>query len=133
MWWEKSEEEAEAFAGNTLGWWDFSCRRNGFEINIQAWCSRINGKSSVKFLLRKGHENEWKKRKQDRLRKEMGLLVDIPKPEFGMTNDGISARRFFEDPGLASETTGVDEGLIRWFGTIFKTSGRHFVTRELAP
>ena len=51
----------------------------------------------------------------------MGLLVDIPKPGFGTTNDGNSAQRFFKNPALASDITGVDEELIRQFGTILKT------------
>ncbi|KAG5863304.1 hypothetical protein JTB14_034561 [Gonioctena quinquepunctata] len=43
---------------------------------------------------------------------------DIPKQCFGTTNDGNTVRRFSEDPVLTSNITGVDEQLIRRFGTI---------------
>lgn len=51
----------------------------------------------------------------------MGLLVDIPKPGYGTTNDGNTARRFFSNPELSSEITGVDKDLIFKFGLILRT------------
>lgn len=51
----------------------------------------------------------------------MGLLVDRPKPGFGSTNDGNTARRFFENITVASEITGVDKDLISIFRTILLT------------
>lgn len=48
----------------------------------------------------------------------MGLLVDMPKCGFGTTNDGNTARRFFENPELSSNITGVDKQLIYKFGII---------------
>lgn len=58
----------------------------------------------------------------------MGLLVDVPKPGFGTTNDGNTARRFFASPQLSSEITGVDERLISNFSKILRVigSGRVF-------
>lgn len=32
---------------------------------------------------------------QDDFRKRLGLLIDVPKPGFGSSNDGNTARRFF--------------------------------------
>lgn len=58
---------------------------------------------------------------REKLRMEMGLLVDIPKPGFGTTNDGNTARRFFHQPTLASSITGIDEDLIQRFSIILKT------------
>lgn len=58
---------------------------------------------------------------QDRFRKEMGFLVDVPKPGCGTSNDENTARRFFEDPGKASEITGVDMELIQRFSIILRT------------
>lgn len=42
---------------------------------------------------------------QTRFRNETGLLVDMPKANFGNTNDGNTSRRFFEDPKLSSYIT----------------------------
>ncbi|KAK5641968.1 hypothetical protein RI129_010515 [Pyrocoelia pectoralis] len=57
-------------------------------------------------------EDERKKYIQARFRAEIGLIVDMPKSNFGNTNDGNTSRRFFENPGLASEITGIDYELI---------------------
>lgn len=83
-----------------------------YRLNIQSWQIRKEHKAQVE---------ERKKIIQDRFRNEMGLLVDIPKPGFGSTNDGNTARRFFADPALSSDITGVDQELILRFGTILKT------------
>ena len=51
---------------------------------------------------------------QEKFRKEMGLVADVPKPGgSGTTNDGNTARRFFRDPALSASITGIDETLIR--------------------
>lgn len=49
-----------------------------------------------------------------------GLLVDTVKQGSGSTNDGNTARTFFEDPALAAEITGVDKDLISRFSVILK-------------
>ena len=51
----------------------------------------------------------------------MGLIVDIPKQGSGTSNDGNTARRFFENPGIVSTITDIDENIIRRFGIILKT------------
>lgn len=50
---------------------------------------------------------------QTKFREQMGLLVDVPKAGFGNTNDGNTSRRFFANPGIAAEITGVDLNLIK--------------------
>ena len=55
---------------------------------------------------------------QQRFREETGLLIDMPKANFGNTNDGNASRRFFEDPKLASEITGIDYNFICRIKTI---------------
>ena len=35
---------------------------------------------------------------QEDFRLRMGLLIDVPKQGSGTTNDGNTARRFFDDP-----------------------------------
>lgn len=49
---------------------------------------------------------------QEDFRNKMGLKVDIPKAYFGNTNDGNTSRRFFNNPELAAEITGIDFQLI---------------------
>lgn len=56
-----------------------------------------------------------KKRKKlihEEFRKKMGLIVDMPKANFGNTNDGNTGRRFFSDVQLSSEITRVDFNLM---------------------
>ena len=57
---------------------------------------------------------------QDKFRMQMGLLVDIPKPGSGTTNDGNTARKFFSNFALSSLITGIDERLIKRFAIIYK-------------
>lgn len=49
---------------------------------------------------------------QQRFREETGLLVDMPKSNFGNTNDGNTSRRFFDNPQLAAEITGISYDFI---------------------
>lgn len=42
----------------------------------------------------------------------MGLIVDKPKPVYGSTNDGNTARRFFQNPELSAKITGIVKELI---------------------
>lgn len=56
-----------------------------------------------------------------KFKSEMGLLVDVPKPGFGSSNDGNTARRFFQNPELSSLITGIDTTLIYRFGIILNT------------
>lgn len=50
----------------------------------------------------------------------MGLTVDKPKPGYGFTNDGNTARHFFSKPDISSEITGVDKELIVKFSIILR-------------
>lgn len=50
--------------------------------------------------------------------KQKGLIIDKPLYGYGSTNDGNSARRFFEDPVSTSKITGLDEHLLRRFKVI---------------
>lgn len=66
-------------------------------------------------------EGHTKKHIQERFRKETGLLVDMPKANFGNTNDGNTSRRFFENPQLSAEITKVDFQLIYRLKVILET------------
>lgn len=57
---------------------------------------------------------------QDDFRKRLGLLVDVPKPGFGSSNDGNTARRFFKNNKVSSEITGINEDLIIRFYVILQ-------------
>ncbi|KAK9688610.1 hypothetical protein QE152_g35188 [Popillia japonica] len=79
-----------------------------------------------KYRKRKTHEEKQleektKKHIQERFRIETGLLVDMPKTNFGNTNDGNTSRRFFENPHLAADITGINYELIYRLKVILET------------
>lgn len=55
---------------------------------------------------------------QKEFKRCMGLLIDIPKHGSGTSNDGNTARRFFEDPELTAKITGLNKELIEKFAAI---------------
>ncbi|XP_046401579.1 uncharacterized protein LOC124167643 [Ischnura elegans] len=61
-----------------------------------------------------------KKIVQNGFRSRMGLIVDLPKPGFGTTNDGNTARRYFANPALSAEISGISENLITRFSVILR-------------
>ena len=62
---------------------------------------------------------------QDKFKRRLGLLVDIPKQGAGNTNDGNKSRRFFENAEISAQITGIDLNLILRFRVILEvlTSG----------
>lgn len=83
-----------------------------YRLDLKKWSVRKADKPAV---------DARKKYIQERFRREMGLLVDVPKPGFGTTNDGNSARKFFRSATTASAITGIDETLIKRFHIILTT------------
>lgn len=81
-----------------------------YRINIKTW--RVTGEAQKKIF------EETKKSVQQKIKDTMHMTVDMPKQGFGSSNDGNTANRFFEQFSLAASATGVDEELIRRFGTI---------------
>lgn len=61
---------------------------------------------------------ENKARIQKEFRERCGLIIDMPKPGFGNTNDGNTARRFFKNAELSAEITKLDLELIKKLHTI---------------
>ncbi|CAH1994756.1 unnamed protein product [Acanthoscelides obtectus] len=59
-----------------------------------------------------------KKRIQAEFRAKLSLIVDKPKPGYGSSNDGNTARIFFHNPQTSSDITGVDRELIEKFAII---------------
>ena len=58
---------------------------------------------------------------QRRFREELGLRIDRPRQGTGSSNDGNTARRFFQNFEIAAEITGVDIELIKRFYIILQT------------
>ncbi|CAH1114773.1 unnamed protein product [Psylliodes chrysocephalus] len=78
----------------------------------------ISYKLPIKCWQARGDENKRiveknKKRIQAEFKSKMGLIVDKPKPGYGSSNDGNTARRFFFNPQLSSEITGINKELIQ--------------------
>ena len=75
-----------------------------------------------------GGKIDWKKEKMDtakeriqnELQEKMGLIVDVPKAGTGTSNNGNTAQRLFQNPELISETTRVDNKLVRRFSMILQ-------------
>ena len=61
-----------------------------------------------------------KKEIQDKLRQELGLIVDIPLQGSGTSNDGNSARIFFNNYEIVHRITGMDLELLKRFAVILK-------------
>lgn len=82
-----------------------------------------------KWQLRSASDKEIVKQKkkeiQKKFKEQLGLIIDVPKAEFGNTNDGNTSRRFFSNPEVAAEITGVDFNLINRLKVILEvlTSG----------
>ncbi|XP_050337642.1 uncharacterized protein LOC126763916 [Bactrocera neohumeralis] len=76
-----------------------------YRLDIKKWQIR-SAEDKTQFM-------EKKIQVRNKFRSEMGLIVDMPKTGgSGTSNDGNTARRFFNNAGLASQITGVDEELI---------------------
>lgn len=89
-----------------------------YKLSLKTWQAR--GEESKKVVAEK------KKNIQAEFKKKLGLIVDKPKPGFGNSNDGNTARRFFESYSVSAEITGIDEELIKRFGTIMQTLASGF-------
>lgn len=89
-----------------------------YKLTLEQW--RVSGE------LEKAVVKERKTFIQAELKKRMGLIVDVPKPGFGNSNDGNTSRRFFADPELAAEITGVDLNLILRLKVILETLSSGF-------
>lgn len=62
-----------------------------------------------------------KKRIQGSFKSRLSLTVDKPKPGFGKSNDGNTARTFFANSKASAEITGLNEELITKFHLILRT------------
>lgn len=80
-----------------------------YKLPIKKWQARGDDKKIVA---------DTKRQIQKEFREKCGLIVDKPKPGFGNSNDGNTARRFFQNPEVSAEITKLDLELIRKLHTI---------------
>lgn len=106
-------ESALEFGMSTLYAWIrfFECLLHvAYKLPLKTWQAR-------------GEENKQlyettKKVIREKFKNQLGLIVDKPKPGYGNSNDGNTARRFFENADVSSSITGVDVEIIKRFRTI---------------
>jgi hypothetical protein len=75
----------------------------------------------AKTSLEKATKLQTINRIREQFRQKTGLIIDVAKQGSGNSNDGNTARRFFEDPDLTAKITKIDVNLIRKFSVILKT------------
>jgi hypothetical protein len=89
-----------------------------------------------KLQVRAEDQERFTRRKtliQEKFKRQMCLLVDVPKPGGSeTTNDGNTARRVFSDLALSAGITGLDETLIHRFEIILQTIYCGFVVNAAA-
>jgi len=112
---KKVNEENFKFGMSTLhAWIRFfeCCLHLSYKLGIKKWqaCTveEKNLTEERKHVIQKG------------FRLQLGLVVDRPKPGYGSSNDGNTARRFFEHSTTSATITGVDESLIHRFHVILQ-------------
>lgn len=66
-----------------------------------------------------------KKKIQRELKLHLSISVDFVRQGYGTTNDGNTARRFFEEPEKVAKILQIDANLIRKFGTILSDKFFH--------
>ncbi|CAH1963231.1 unnamed protein product [Acanthoscelides obtectus] len=97
----------DRFGLSTLHCWIrfFECLLHiGYRLPIKSW--QVRGPENKAIVEAK------KKRIQAEFRAKLSLIVDKPKPGYGSSNDGNTARIFFHNPQTSSDITGVDRELI---------------------
>lgn len=67
-----------------------------------------------------------KKRIQQEFKLELGLIIDQPKPGYGSSNDGNTARRFFENAEITSKITHIDINIIKKFSVILEVISSYY-------
>lgn len=88
------------------------CIHISYRLGIEKWQARSESeKQSV---------NDRKTTIQKGFKTTLGLTMDQPKPGFGSSNDGNTARRFFENSKMSAEITGINLELIERFHIILQ-------------
>lgn len=107
------DESNLKFGLSTLHAWIrfFECLLHlSYKLDVKKW--------QVRAAEDKEKVSRNKKRIQEAFKEHLGLIVDKPKQGYGSSNDGNTARRFFENSAISSAITGVDENIILSFRNI---------------
>nr|XP_022907706.1 uncharacterized protein LOC111419170 [Onthophagus taurus] len=83
-----------------------------YKITIKKWQTRTESEKNI--------IKERKQIIQEKFRKELGLIVDVPKANYGNSNDGNTSRRFFSNVETSASITGIDQTLIERLATILE-------------
>ncbi|KAG8232539.1 hypothetical protein J437_LFUL012889 [Ladona fulva] len=86
--------------------------RIAYRLDIKSWRIKKTQKMATEAM---------KKEVQEKLCREMNLLVDLPKQGYGSSNTGNVGRVFFQNPELASEVTGISKDLTERLNIILCT------------
>lgn len=122
----KIDESNLRFGLSTLHAWIrlFECLLHlSYKLEIKKWQARSTDDKQITEDRKRKIQKEFKQR--------LGLIIDRPKPGYGSTNDGNTARRFFKETSVSALITGVEETLIKRFHVILQTiSSGHDVNVE---
>lgn len=125
-------EENSRFGISSLHAWIrcFECLLHiSYKLDVQTWQVRKQKegskvKDAEKEQIKKENKAKVDARKgriQKEFKSKLFLFVDMPKQGFGSTNDGNTARRFFENYKISATITGLNENLIYRFYIILQT------------
>lgn len=96
----------------------------GYKIGVHKWQTRKDEEKKVVA--------ERKRVIQAAFKKELHLDVDKPKQGFGSSNDGNTARRFFENTQISSRILGLDENIMKRFHIILQVLSSGFAVNVTA-
>lgn len=89
-----------------------------YNLGFEKWSATTPENKKIK--------EEKKKHVQTRFRELLGLHIDKPRQGSGNSNDGNTARRFFQNYQCSAEITGIDEELIKRLYIILQTMSSGF-------
>lgn len=100
-------------------------------INSMECILHVAYRMKIKTWMVKGSDNkniynDEKTRIYRELKKHLGLNVDRPAQGSGNTNNGNTARRFFDNAETVAKVTGIDVRLIQRFSVILRTLNSGF-------
>lgn len=88
------------------------CLHLSYKLSIKKWQARNDDKKII---------DKDKRMVQQGFRERLGINVDQPKQGYGSSNDGNTARRFFQNSDISASITGVDKDIIHRFHVILQS------------
>lgn len=83
-----------------------------YKLEIKSWSARSQE--------HKEKVTKNKKRIQKEFKEQLGLIIDKPKAGFGSSNDGNTARRFFENLDITAKITRLDINILRRLSVVLE-------------